>query len=351
MSVGDRDESIWVTRWIDYLSAVTIDRPLLVGALSIGVVPVLFSCLFFALTWGETTTRYVVTHLLVVSIGVIGPAAIWYWERKVFTRFVEDVRSLTPQTEELERLAGVYSRLLRRRFWILSTLIVALFVGVVLNNMAFFRTVGVDGVGDPAFWALMAVGLTWGVLVGIGFHLAIVAVLFIRAVGQLELSIEPLHPDGLGGLSAIGSFAIWTTMLISIGSLAFPYVFLLTAEGGSSGALIYAGVGFYVLVIGASFLYPTIYVNRRAQDVREKELDRMRARIRELETQARDPGEHGSTDEVAKRLEIRRLRDEFQDYSTVSLYPLSIGIITRLLSSILLPIFFIVFEMWFSQMM
>jgi len=350
MSEGDWDEDIWVTRWVEYLRTVTVDRPLLVGALTIGMVPVLFSILFFALTWSETTPRYVATHLLVIAIGVIGPSAIWYWERRVFTTFVADVRDLTPQTDELERLAGKYSRLLRRRFWILSTLIVLLFAGVVLNNMAFFRTIGVDGVADPAFWALMLVGLSWGILVGIGFHLAIVAVLFVRAVGRLELQIEPLHPDGLGGLSAIGSFAIWTTMLISIGSLAFPYVFLLTAEGGS-GALIYTGVGFYVLVIGASFLYPTIYVNRRAQEVRERELDEMRARIRELESQARDPAEHGSTDEVAKRLEIRRLRDEFQDYSTVSLYPLSIGIITRLLTSIFLPIFFILFEMWFSSVM
>ena len=42
--------------------------------------------------------------------------------------------------------------------------------------------------------------------------------------------------------------------------------------------------------------------------------------------------------------------DEFQDYATVSLYPLSVGIITHLLSSILLPIFFILFEMWFSRL-
>jgi hypothetical protein len=75
-----------------------------------------------------------------------------------------------------------------------------------------------------------------------------------------------------------------------------------------------------------SFLYPTIYVNRRAQAVREQELDRMRVRIRELEARARDPAEHASTDEVAKRQEIQRLREEFHEYATVSLYPLSVGI-------------------------
>ena len=141
-----------------------------------------------------------------------------------------------------------------------------------------------------------------------------------------------------------------TTMFVSIGSLAFPYVFLLTAEGRAP-ILIYGGVAVYVLVIGASFLYPTIYVNRRAQAVRERELERMRARIRELEAQARDPAEHASTDEVAKRLEIQRLREEFHEYATVSLYPLSVGILTRLATSILLPILFTVFELWFSQLL
>lgn len=344
------DEDVWVTRAVEALCARTVDRPFLVGGLAIGGIPLVLSLVFFALTWQETTPRYVASHLLVIVIGLVAPGAIWYWEREIFTGFVADVTHLTPQTEELERLAGVYSRLLRRRFWIFSLFLVALFVGVVLTNAGYYRSIGVAGVGDPALWVLLLTGLTWGVVVGIGFHLAIVAILFIRAVGRLELTIEPLHPDGLGGLSAIGSFAIWTTMLISIGSLAFPYVFLLTARGSGS-LLIYGGVAVYMLVIGASFLYPTIYVNRRAQAVRERELDRKRARIRELEAQARDPAEHGSTDEVAKRLEIRRLRDEFQDYATVSLYPLSIGIITRLLSSILLPIFFTIFELWFSKLL
>ena len=349
MGAAAWDEDIWVTRLIDWLCERTINRPLLVGALSIGMVPVVLSAIFFALTWDETTPRYVVSHMLVIAIGVVGPGLIWYWDRVVFQRFVDDVASLTQQTDELEALAEQYSRLFRKRFWVFSALLVGFFLVVAVSNVDFYRSIGVAGMTDPAFLALLAGGIAWGFLVGIGFHMAIVAVAFIRAVGRLELQIEPLHPDGLGGLSAIGTFAIWTTMFISIGSLGFPYVFLLTAEG-SAAPVIYAAVAFYVLVIALSFLYPTVYVNRRAQAVRERELDRMRKRIRALEETARDPAEHGSTDEVAKRLEIRRLREEFRDYSQVSLYPLSIGIITRLLTSIFLPILFIVFEMWFSSM-
>lgn len=344
------DEDIWVTRLIDWISDRTIDHPLIVGSFSIGLVPVVLTAIFFALTWEGLTLRYVITHLLVILIGFLAPGLIWYWDQTVFRRFVNNVAEVTPETEELERLAAHYSRLFRRRFLVFSGGLVALFLGIFLNNMPYFRTLGVDGIGDPSYWVFVLTGVTWGAVTGIGFHMAVVAVLFIRAVGRLDLEIEPLHPDGLGGLSAIGSFAIWTTMLISIGSLGFPYVFLLTSQG-SSGTLIYGGVGFYVLIIGLSFVYPTLYVNRRAQEVRERKLDEMRQRIRELEQQAKDPAQHGSTDEIAKRLEIQRLRDEFQDHATVSLYPLSIGIITRLLSSVFLPIFFILFELWFSSML
>ena len=283
------DQDIWVTRLVDGICARTIDRPLLVGPLSIGMVPVVLSTVLFWMTWDEQTSRYVISHLLVITIGFLGPGLIWYWDRIVFRKFVEDVSGLTPETDELTRLAAHYSWLFRRHYWIFSIGLVSLFFAIVIDNMAYFRTLGMGGFENLSFWVFMLTGVTWGAVTGIGFHMAIVAVLFIRAFGRLELVIEPLHPDGLGGLSAIGSFAIWTTMLISIGSLGFPYVFLLMAQG-SSAALIYVGVGFYMLIIALSFFYPTLYVNRRAQEVRERELDEMRARIRELERRSSNPG-------------------------------------------------------------
>ena len=49
------------------------------------------------------------------------------------------------------------------------------------------------------------------------------------------------------------------------------------------------------------------------------------------------------------QMEIQRVRREFGDYRNVQLYPLSVGILIQLLSSLLLPILFILFEMMLAQ--
>ena len=130
----------------------------------------------------------------------------------------------------------------------------------------------------------------------------------------------------------------------------------MAGEGGFR-SLVYVAVGLYVVVIGLSFAYPTIYVNRRAQAVREDELEARRAKIRRLQEKAADVesvadgDDEASMDELATRLEIQRLREEYSAYANVNLYPLSIGIVVRLVSSLLLPIFFIVVEKYMGAML
>ncbi len=87
-------------------------------------------------------------------------------------------------------------------------------------------------------------------------------------------------------------------------------------------------------------------MNRRAQQLRERLLDEHRERIRDLDHRLAVPDDTDDPDETAVRenellqLEIQRARREFRDHQQIQLYPLSVGIVTRLVSSILLPIFF-----------
>lgn len=48
------------------------------------------------------------------------------------------------------------------------------------------------------------------------------------------MEIDPLHPDGLGGLSSVGYVAIRTTLLFSAGSLFIPILFRLAPESDLS---------------------------------------------------------------------------------------------------------------------
>jgi heme exporter protein D len=321
------------------------------------MVPVFLTALFFVLADGRMPRDFLIAHLLAMGVPVIGPAAIWYWDVRVFPTFVEESADLATNPTAVQRIGEQYKRIFTTRSWYFVVPWTALIVGLVGLNIGYFETVGIAGFSDPALWAYLLFAVWWGLITGIGFHGAVTAVRTIRAVGELDLQIEPLHPDGLGGLSMIGHLAIWTTMLISVGSLALPLAFLLGTEGGYR-AVVYLAVGIYVVAIGVSFVYPTVYVNRRARDIQEQELEKRRRKIRHLQRQAANLEESdgttddtGTLDEVATRLEMQRLRDEFNEYDSVSLYPLSVGIIIRLISSLLLPIFFTFVDVFLGRLL
>lgn len=349
-SGGIPSHRIWVTAVIDKLRNRTFDRPLLLGCLTLGMIPVLLTFVFFALTARELTLSFAIAHLLAITVPFVGVSAIWYWDSRVFPRFVSEVSELAAAPERVRQVADTYKQIFVDRYLWFALPWSALIIAVITFNVGYFETFGIEGVDDPAFVVYLLFAAWWGLITGIGFHGAITAIRAIRAIGNLEFEVDPLHPDGLGGLSSIGEFAIWTTMLISIGSLTLPLAFILGTAGGYS-PLVYLAVGIYVTVILVSFVYPTLYINRRAQSIRDAELEQRRTQIRRLQTQAqnladREPGtdEVTTMDEMAKRLEIQRLRDEFNEYANINLYPLSVGILLRLASSVLLPIVFILFE-------
>lgn len=192
--------------------------------------------------------------------------------------------------------------------------------------------------------------IDYGVLSGLGLFSVAVTIHTIWEVSNLELHIEPLHPDGLGGLSVFGDFSIASTLLISNGALAIPLSFdMVTSDLGS--VIVYAGVGLYILFIILSFVYPTYRINRKAQALREEHLDQFRSKIRRLETELSENTQEAdsSLHDLELRLEIDRIRKEFQNYRDVRLYPLSIGIVIRLASSVLLPIGFTLFDIFLPR--
>jgi len=213
----------------------------------------------------------------------------------------------------------------------------------MIANIDFFKSIGVTGLLDPAFLTYLLFAGWWSIITGIGLHGALTTILCVRAVGNLELTIDPLHYDGLGGLSTIGYFSIRATLMNSLGSFALPLAFAIAARGGYR-SLVYAAVVVYIGFIILSFVYPTIYVNRRAQEVRDKVLQEKREKIQTLGNQSAVESAGGELSELETQLKIRTLREDFHEHQSVNLYPLSISILTRLASSILLPIAFTLLE-------
>lgn len=79
-------------------------------------------------------------------------------------------------------------------------------------------------------------------------------------------------------------------MMNSIGSLTLPLAFTIATEGGFE-QVVYLPVFIYIGFILLSFVYPTFYVNRRAQAVRENVLEERRQEIRELQQRMTTNGE------------------------------------------------------------
>lgn len=349
-------ERIWVSRFIDYVSNRTFNNPLLTGLTTLGLIPIALTIAFLELVGGSVSSQFLVSHLLAAAVPVVGVPGIWYWDTQIYPRFIEQTAELAVNPDAVRSNLQTYNEIFTQRyrpFTVFWTLLVTVIIGV---NLPYFESLGVTGLSDPAFVVYLFFAVWWGIVTGIGFHGAITAIRAIRAFADHELNIDPLAPDGLGGLSNVGTLAIWTTMLISLGSLALPLAFILAARGGYQ-SLVYAAVGLYIFVIALSFAYPTIYINRRAQAIREDELEKRRVKIRRLQQKSNDVeavadgDENASMDDMATRLEIQRLREEYQAHANVNLYPLSIGILVRLVSSLLLPIFFMLMENFIGSSM
>ena len=343
-------KNVWVTRVINQGKSL-IGSPLLASFLTLGWIPVATTTIVF-LT-GKPSPLFIVAQSLTASIVVLGPYQAYLYDTSVLPSFFDDVKGLVSDDnhDRLNQLQENYEQKFRtNHFWFVLLWTVAV-VSVLPLNSEYFLTQGIQFL-ESTYVAYLIFLVDFGLLSGLGLYSVVVTTRCIGAVAELGLEIEPLHPDGLGGLSVIGNFAVWTTLLISNGALAIPLALdMVTTQAG--GAVVYFGIGTYVLVIAFSFIYPTAKINRRAQALREDHLEEYRSKIRQLESElvAIETEEQVDRKEIGLRMEIERARKEFQDFRNVRLYPLSLGILTRLASSVLLPILITVIEFFISSVL
>lgn len=373
------EKAVWLSRLVNRGRRIT-GSPFLAGLMVGGWIPVVATLV--AVDPGEASRLFLVGQWLACLMVVVGPFDVWYFDERLLPGFFKEVDEvLTPSDDETSRsLARKYDTYYATYWWVNVGVWAVLVLGVFVVSQPYLLEQGITTPVERA--ASLCFFLYWLTIVGLRSHAAIVTVLAIRAFAEnATLDIDPLHPDGLGGLSAVGDLAIQVTLIISLGSFALPLSFQLASEV-AFGGFVYAGVGLFVLLIALNFLYPTYKMNRRAQSIRERLLEQNRRRIRRLEAELAVPadvsersgsaGQVDGTDAVSERsegepaasaeklgpdsvrenelvqLEIQRARREFRDHQNVQLYPLSVGIITRLASSILLPICFILFEFFIS---
>jgi len=337
------DQSIWVSNLVEYPQSVLPLSTVPAALISIGLIPYILTAVFFTLTEGPNEIYIISVQTLAATIAVVGPILIWHYDESVFPRFINEVDDVIKDRDTLIEVVDKYERFFVKKYWIITVLWTLLIITALIGNVGFFKSIGVSGYFDLAFLIYIVFATWWSIITGIGLHGALTTILCVRAVGNLELVIDPLHHDGLGGLSTIGYFSIRATIMNSIGSFVLPLAFSI-ASNGQYKILVYIAVGGYISFILATFVYPTYYVNRRAQEVRDEILKEKRTQIHQLKQDMSFGSSDGDLSELETQLKIRTLRDDFNQYQSVNLYPLSVSILTQLGSSILLPILFLLLE-------
>lgn len=338
----------WVSRWIESDLIVGAERPLLSSIVYFGTPANLFLLTIVVLRRDIITTDFLVAIVLGIIWLNLGGYLIWYYDECVLPNFFERASELYADRERLQELQAKYDAFFSSYYHIPVILWILLLTGLFFGSEQYLIANGLFEPNSLLRYLYLGSVVYLACMTGIGFIGVVTTVLVIHEIAKLEFEVDPLHPDGLGGLSTIGYYAIRTTLTFTSGSLLLPLAFIFV-RGNAPAWLIYVIVAGFMFALAVSFFYPTFIINQEAQEHREQELDRLR---KEHAQAKRDMEQYSAVEEsktqkeLVKRLELQRIRKEYQDYNNVRLYPFQIDIIIKLISSVLLPIVFLTIDQY-----
>lgn len=366
MGTRPNHASHWVSEVIDSEWPVAISNPLLASVVRFGSFPNLFFLVIVLVQPSQVPQRFFNAIFFAVVWLNVGPALIWYYDERVLPTFFAELAEIVRDEQRIRELSGKYDRIFSSWYWLPTVLWLGLIAALFFATQSSLAATGLFTVGGPFYYVYLVSALWLGLFTGIGFMGVVTTVLAIREIAGEPLRIDPLHPDDLGGLSVVGYYAIRTTLTFSSGSLLLPLSSIFV-RGTDAGWLIYLIVVCYTGAIALSFIYPTYIINRQAQRIRDETLDQLRRKYQNAKREMRSAGtlssaqaadgspeqpdqgaesfrNHGEVEELVGHLELQRIRNEYQDYQSVRLYPFQIDILIKLASSILLPALFILFD-------
>lgn len=340
--------SNWISEQLEAGLPFGIQGEFITGVVKYAFVWNLLAVAYVVTQWHMASTSFLIAGALFLTWVNIAPFLIWYYDKSVLPRFFAIADELVVDTNKLEEIADKYNRRfasfrpLFALFWGLGFLVAGIFA------IPLFESHGMVGDGRVFLWTTLAFGAYVGAVLGeAGFSAVVTTILCIREISTLEIDIRPMHPDGLGGLSAIGYFAIRTTVLWSSASLLSPLAFQM-ASASLFDEMILLVTATYIGTILFSFVYPTIKINRQAQQSQERILSELQREYVKLEHQLDSADDEA---QLATRLDLQRLRNRYNDYANVQLYPMETAILTRLIGSVLLPLFFMMLELYLPNIL
>jgi len=337
-----------ITRILESNLIIGIDNPLLSSIVKFGSVFNLATIVYVALNYKSTSPSFMIAWLLGLVWFNVAPALVWYYDKRVVPQFFYQISNTVVDRRNIIDLSKKYNRIFCRKYWIPAIPWTVAIVLAFSESTDFLREQGLFDLGLALYVLFAIYFILIGVLFGIGFTGAVTTILLSRNVALLDFTIDPLHPDERGGLGSVGYYTTQTTLLLSLESIWLPLAFLV-ATGSSVETLATLIVGTYIACISLTFLYPTWIINKKAIILCESILKDLQQEHKQVEKQVSTE----SNEELSylnRQLELQRIRKRYEDYRQVRLYPINIGILVRFAGSILLPLGFLMLDIYISNL-
>ncbi len=329
---------IFLTRMLDSKYPYRIKNTFLSSIFKVNLIPNILIGIFFYLRFQYFTPSFIITYLSFFGWLNIGTALVKYYDQTILPRFFLKVKDLIPDESNLKNLIYKYDNRFKSYFWIPALpWCILLTITLFLTKDNMIRG-GIFGFEDIWFWIFYAIFIWECIIAATGIWGVLIMIQALREVSNRELNIDPFHPDKVGGLSSIGNYAIATTVIFSTGALWLPLAFELAYGQDLLNFFVFTVVLTWMVFTFLAFVYPTVHIHNKAVIIQKKILDRLRKEYSSFKKKILinnfdDPGKIS-----LYYYQLELLRNEYYDYQNVKLYPFEIKIITKLISSVLLPL-------------
>jgi len=237
----------------------------------------------------------------------------------------------------------------RRWWWPIIALLVAIVIPLVLVRPGYLRHMQAQDWCPTSDYPNMVLALLWVI---VGFYAF--AVLFVQCVlgiywlnrlfKSFTIDVRPLHPDGAGGLSHLGNFALKLSYLITIVGLLLVQTAVTRhyiahrSFGFSPETEIVVGLVVYMVVAPIVFFAPLAAAHRSMREAKKSLLLKIDDRFAAAYNDIQDKLEDENTDlegELKTFKELQELHDMVRKFPV---WPFNADNLRRFGTSWMLPI-------------
>jgi hypothetical protein len=318
----------------------------------------------------DTLIMYFITTALFCLFPVVATTVIHWWEEQTFLPVMRDLKLLVTSYTIQDESSGLqideatkYERFIRRKIQkcfkyvnhpaviVTSIAIAAFFIVTSILNTARPDIVFLWNF-IPAFFMVV---FGANVIIGILPYFRIMN----DILKDINIKIEPEHPDGLGGLSPLKDLAINTTLVVVTLTLVLPWLGGLPVILRSSLELlnyvVFPFIPLFIYAIVYVFLRPTYTLYRRIKAAKTSFLvamhgqyleafgffqEMLQAMKREIKDLKVDPGEKPINGDIVRSqgMLVEMLKDRYEKARRMKEWPVSTATISKLVGSLIVPV-------------